>query len=76
MAVQVQFVRDNRPVLSTPLGKVVVEGVEDLKRVPYGASVPLKTFPAGKYTLRVLAMDRVKNASSSQQITFVVDALR
>ena len=76
VAVQVQFLRDNHPVLSTPLGKVGVEGVKDLKRVPYTASVPLKTFPAGKYTLRVLAIDRGTNASSSQQITFAVEALR
>ncbi|MFN2517067.1 MAG: VWA domain-containing protein [Pyrinomonadaceae bacterium] len=76
VVVQVQFLRDNRPVLSTPLGKVGVEGVEDLKRVPYGASVPLKTFPAGQYTLHVLAIDRVAKASSSQQITFVVETVK
>ncbi len=76
VAVQVQFLRDNRPVLSTPLGKVGVEGVNDLKRVPYGASVPLKTFPPGQYTLHVLAIDRGAKASSSQQITFVVEGLR
>jgi hypothetical protein len=72
VALQIQVVRDDQPVVTTPLGRVAVEGIEDLSRLPYAAELPLQGIPAGRYVLQITAVDRVSKQSFSQQTRFEI----
>jgi hypothetical protein len=72
VAVQVQVVRDDQPVLTTALRKVNTEGVTDLERLPYAAEIPLAELSAGRYLLQVTLIDRVSKQSTSRQTHFDV----
>jgi hypothetical protein len=72
LAVQVQVVRDNQPVVTTPLKRVSIENISDLNRIPYAAEITLGGLPAGQYLLRVVAVDRVTKRSTSQQTRFEI----
>jgi VWFA-related protein len=73
LAIQLQVLRDNQPVDTTPLKKVSTEGVEDLKRLPYAAELSLAGLPAGRYILQLTAVDRVSKRSASQQTRFEIE---
>ena len=72
VALQVQVVRDDQPVITSPLRKVSVEGVEDLVRIPFAAELSLGGLPAGRYVLQITAVDRVSKQSASQQTRFEI----
>ncbi len=72
IAVQVQVIRDDQPVLTTALRKVTVEGVTDLERLPYAAEIPLAELTPGRYVLQVTLIDRVSKQSTSQKTHFDV----
>ena len=72
VALQVQVVRDDQPVITSPLRKVSVEGVDDLVRIPFAAELSLGGLPAGRYVLQVTAVDRVSKQSASQQTRFEI----
>jgi VWFA-related protein len=72
IAVQVQVIRDDQPVITTALRKINVEGVLDLARLPYAAEIPLNELPTGRYQLRVTLIDRVSKQSTSRQTHFDV----
>jgi len=72
IAVQVQVIRDDQPVLTTALRKVNVEGVTDLERLPYAAEIPLAELSPGRYLLQVTLIDRVSKQSTSRQTHFDV----
>jgi VWFA-related protein len=73
IAVQVQIFRDDQPVVTTPLSKLDATGYADFTRLPYVAEVSLKDVPAGRYELRITAIDRVAKASATQHIKFTVE---
>ncbi len=73
LAVQVQVIRDNEPVLTTTLRKIETAGTPDLTRVPYAAEIPLQALPVGRYLLKVTVIDRIAKSSASQQLSFQVD---
>jgi hypothetical protein len=72
VAVQVQVIRDDQPVLTTALRKVTVEGLTDLERLPYAAEIPLAELAPGRYVLQVTLIDRVSKQSTSRQTHFDV----
>ena len=72
VAVQVQVIRDDQPVLTTALRKVTADGVPDLKRLPYAAEIPLSELLPGRYLLQVSVIDRVSKQSTSRQTHFDV----
>lgn len=72
VAVQVQVIRDDQPVLTTALRKVNVDGVTDLARLPYAAEIPLGELLPGRYLLSVTLIDRVAKQSTSRQTYFDV----
>jgi VWFA-related protein len=72
VAVQVQVVRDSQPVVTAPLKKVSLEGIDDLKRIPYAAQVSLAGLPAGRYVLQVSFLDRIAKTSATQQARFEI----
>jgi VWFA-related protein len=72
VAVQVQVIRDDQPVLTTALRKVNTEGATDLTRLPYAAEIPLTDMLPGRYLLSVTLIDRVAKQSISRQTHFDV----
>ena len=72
VAVQVQVIRDDQPVLTTALRKINVEGVADLARVPYAAEIPLGDMTPGRYVLQVNLIDRVSKQSTTRRTHFDV----
>lgn len=70
VAIQVQVIRDDQPVVTAPLKKISLDGVEDLKRIPYGAEIALTGLPVGRYVLQVSVVDRISKKSSTQQTRF------
>jgi VWFA-related protein len=73
IAVQVQVFRDDQPVITAPLRKLNTEGFTDFSRLPYAAEVSFAGVPAGRYLLRLTAIDRVAKSSASQSIKFTID---
>src|SRR5215213_2932123 len=72
VAVQVQVVRDDQPVITTALRKMNTDGISDLARLPYAAEIPLKELLPGRYILHVTLIDRVSKQSTSRQTHFDV----
>ena len=72
LAVQVQVLRENQPVITTPLKKMSTDDM-DLDRVPYAADLPLADLPPGQYLIRVTIIDRVAKTSASQQTRFDIE---
>lgn len=72
VAVQVQVIRDDQPVITTALRKVSTEGVMDLLRLPYAAEIPLSALKPGHYALQVSVIDRVSKQSTTRQTQFDV----
>jgi len=72
VAVQVQVIRDDQPVVTTALRKVSMEGVSDTARIPYAAEIPLSELQAGRYVLQVTLIDRISKQSTSRQTHFDV----
>jgi hypothetical protein len=73
LAIQVQVVRDDQPVVTTALKRVSVEELSDKTRIPYAAEISLSGLPAGRYLLQVTAVDRVAKKSASQQTRFEIE---
>ena len=72
VAVQVQVIRDDQPVITTALHKITTEGVEDLTRLPYAAEIAMSDLLPGRYLLRVSLIDRVAKQSTTRQTHFDV----
>jgi hypothetical protein len=72
-AIQVQVIRDDQPVITTPLSKIHAENLPALATIPYAAELSLNGFPAGRYLLRVTVVDRVTKQSASQQTRFEIE---
>jgi VWFA-related protein len=69
----VKILRDNKPVLTMPLGKLPAEVTKDMKRIPYWAEIPINQLPPGKYILQLTATDNTTKASASQQEVFTIE---
>jgi VWFA-related protein len=73
VAVQVQVIREDQPVITTALRKVGTDGVLDLARLPYAAEIPLSELLPGRYLLQVTLIDRVSKQSTTRQTHFDVE---
>jgi hypothetical protein len=69
----VQLVRDDQPVVTTPLKKVEVDIAPDAAGIPYAAEMSLSGLPAGRYLFQVTVVDRVAKRSASQQTHFEIE---
>ena len=72
VAVQVQVLRDDQPVITTALRKINTEGVADLTRLPYAAEIPMNELLPGRYVLQVSLIDRVAKQSTTRKTHFDV----
>jgi VWFA-related protein len=73
VAIQIQVMRDDQPILTTSLRKITTEGLLDIARLPYAAEIPLDNMLAGRYVLQVTAIDRVAKTSASQRVNFEIE---
>jgi VWFA-related protein len=73
LAVQVQVIRDDQPVITTALRKLDTEGLPDVRRIPYAAEIPLSGLQAGRYVLQLTFIDRVSKQSTSRQTHFDIN---
>jgi VWFA-related protein len=70
---EIKISRNGRPVVASPVRKLVTDANSDLARIPYGADIALRTMAAGRYLLQVTIQDRIAKTSASQQIMFEID---
>ncbi|HEY0376435.1 MAG TPA: VWA domain-containing protein [Pyrinomonadaceae bacterium] len=71
VAIQVQVIRDDRPVVTTTLRKVTPGA--DLARIPYAAELPLAGLTPGRYELKITAIDRLGKSGTSQRAAFEIE---
>ena len=72
VAVQVQVIRDDQPMLTTALRQITTEGVADLARLPYAAEIPMSDMLPGRYRLQISVIDRVSRQSATRTTHFDV----
>lgn len=72
VAIQVQVVRDDQPVITTALRKIATDQNTDLTRIPYAAEIPLTDLQPGRYHLHVTLIDRLSKQSTTRQTHFDV----
>jgi VWFA-related protein len=72
VAIQVQVVRDDQPVITTALRKIGSDQNSDLARLPYAAEIPLTELQPGRYLLHVTLIDRLSKQSTTRQTHFDV----
>lgn len=72
VAVQVQVLRDDQPVITTAVRKITTEGVADMTRLPYAAEIPMSDLGPGRYLLQVSIIDRVAKQSTVRKTHFDV----
>ena len=72
LAVQTQILRDDQPVITTPLRKITIDATKDVKSLPYAAELSLAGLPSGSYILLVNVIDRSAGNSASQRMRFEI----
>ena len=72
VAIQVQVIRDDQPVITTALRKIGTDSLTDLSRLPYAAEIPLNHMQPGRYLLQVSIIDRLTKQSTTRQTHFDV----
>ncbi|MCA1576781.1 MAG: VWA domain-containing protein [Acidobacteria bacterium] len=72
VAVQVQVIRDDQPVITTAVRKISTDGLTDLARLPYAAEIPMNELLPGRYLLKITIIDRVAKQSTTRETHFDV----
>jgi VWFA-related protein len=72
VAVQVQVLRNNKPVITTPVKQIPAQPSHDQDRLPYATEISLKGLAPGRYVLSISAIDRAARTSASEQLRFDV----
>ena len=73
VALQLQVFRDDQPVITAPLRRVITDGLTDFTVLPYAAELHLSDLPVGQYVLQATAIDRTAKTSANQRVKFTVE---
>jgi len=73
VAIQVQVLRDNKPVITTAVKQIPTQPGHDQDRLPYASEISLKGLAAGRYVLHISAIDRSARTSASEQMRFDIE---
>ncbi len=72
VAIQVQVLRHNRPVITTAVKTITTQAGQDQERLPYATEVSLQGLTSGRYVLSITAIDRAAKTSVSEQLRFEI----
>ena len=72
VSLQIHILRDDQPVITRPSIKLDNAGNPDPTRIAFGEDLGLSDLPAGKYLLRVTAIDLISKKSASQVSRFTI----
>jgi VWFA-related protein len=72
VAIQLQVLRNNRPVITTPVKPITTQAGHDQDRLPYATEVSLQGLTSGRYVLSITAIDRTGKTSVSEQMRFEI----
>lgn len=72
VAIQVQILRNNKPVLTTPVKPITTQAGGDQERLPYATEVSLQGLTTGRYVLSITAIDRTGKTSVSERMRFEI----
>ena len=72
ITVQVNLLSQKEVIAAGPPQLLTLTGLKDVQRIPYFLPIPLKSLPAGDYTLQVIATDQVAKKSVSQEMNFTI----
>jgi hypothetical protein len=72
VAIQVQVLRNNKPVITTAVKQISAQPGQDQDRLPYASEISLKGLAPGRYVLSISAIDRAAKTSASEQMRFDV----
>jgi VWFA-related protein len=72
VAIQVQVLRNNKPVITTPVKQIPTQPGQDQDRLPYASEISLKGLAPGRYILSISAIDRAARTSASESVRFDV----
>lgn len=70
VAIQVQVLRNNKPVITTAIKQIATQPGQDQDRLPYASEISLKGLAPGRYVLNISAIDRAARTSASEQVRF------
>jgi len=70
IAIQVQVLRNNKPVITTAVKQLPTQPGQDQDRLPYASEISLKGLAPGRYILSISAIDRAAKTSASEQMRF------
>jgi VWFA-related protein len=71
VSVQSAVQRDGRTLLNGPVRKIV-NGGDDVERIPFGDELPLQSLAPGKYELTVTVKDEIAGTTTTQQVDFEI----
>lgn len=71
--VNVEVLRNDRPVAIPQFRELVSEEPTDARRFPFAGEIKLSGLTAGNYVLRVIIVDRSTEASAAQVTSFVIE---
>ena len=72
LEVQIQVMRDDKPVFTDDWRKIEVAG-QDVDRIAYGGELGLDTLLPGRYILQLTVNDRAAKAKASGRAVFVIE---
>ena len=72
VTIQVQVLRNNRPVITTPVKPITTQVGGDQDRLPYATEVSLQGLTTGRYVLSITAIDRAGKTTASEQMRFEI----
>lgn len=73
VAIQVQVLRNNKPVITTAIKQIPAQPGKDQDRLPYASEISLKGLAPGRYVLSISAIDRAARTSASETVRFDIE---